>query len=237
MTMLKVSDLNVYYGNVHALKDITLEIDKREVVTFIGANGAGKTTLMMTISGILKPKKGIIEFLGSRIDGMKAHKILRLGIAQVTQNRNLFPEMTVLENIELGAYLKRKDRTYNQKLSQIYNYFYVLEERKHQKAGLLSGGEQRMLAFARALMSDPQLILLDEPSEGLAPIIIQQLSDIIRELSKKSGLTTLIVEQNASLALELAERGYVLESGVMVAEGTTQELGKRDIVKKAYLGI
>lgn len=235
--MLNVDKLNVYYGNVQALRDISIEVNEGEIVTLIGANGAGKTTLLMTISGIIKPKSGAIEFLGSRIDGLKPYRIVGLGISHVSQERNLFPKMTVVENLELGAYQLPKDENIKERLEEVYSYFEILCRRKNQKAGLLSGGEQQMLAVGRALMSDSRLILLDEPSAGLAPMIVRQLAKIIRKLGEKKGLTTLIVEQNATLALNLADRGYVLETGTVVASGKTSDLEGSELVKKAYLGI
>lgn len=237
MKMLNVNKLNVYYGNVQALWDITLEVNEREIVTLIGANGAGKTTLMMTLSGIIRPRSGTIEYLGSRIDGLKPHHIISMGIAQVPQGRHLFPEMTVKENLELGAYRFRKNGVIKDRLEEIYGLFEILHEKENQKAGSLSGGQQQMLAFGRALMSKSKLSLLDEPSAGLAPIMVKELARIIRNLREKKGMTTLIVEQNAILALELADRGYVLESGNVVASGKASDLSKSELVKKAYLGI
>jgi branched-chain amino acid transport system ATP-binding protein len=235
--MLRVNRLNVFYGNVQALWDITVEVKEREIVTLIGANGAGKTTFMMTLSGIIKPKSGTIDFFGSRIEGLKPHHILGLGIAQVPQGRHLFPEMTVRENLELGAYRFRKNGTVRERLEQAYSFFDILEKRQNEKAGSLSGGQQQMLAFARALMAESKLLLLDEPSAGLAPIMVKELARIIRKLRTKKGLTTLIVEQNAILALDLADRGYVLESGSVVASGRASDLASSELVKKAYLGI
>ncbi|MBW2004051.1 MAG: ABC transporter ATP-binding protein [Deltaproteobacteria bacterium] len=237
MKMLNVNKLNVYYGNVQALWDITLVVNEREIVTLIGANGAGKTTFMMTLSGILRPKSGKIEYLGSRIDGLKPHYIISMGIAQVPQGRHLFPEMTVKENLELGAYRLRTKRFINERLETIYGLFPILRDKENQKAGSLSGGQQQMLAFGRALMSKSKLLLLDEPSAGLAPIMVKELARIIRNLREKKEMTILIVEQNAILALDLADRGYVLESGNMVASGKTSDLSKSELVKKAYLGM
>lgn len=235
--MLNVSGLNVSYGNVHVLRDISINVDEGEIVTLIGANGAGKTTLMMTLSGILKPKSGRIEFLGSRIDGLEPHQIVGLGIAQVAQGRHLFPQMKVIENLELGAFRCPKNANINEKLDDVYRYFGILRERKNQKAGLLSGGEQQMLAVGRALMSDVKLLLLDEPSAGLAPKVVEDLAVIIKRLREKKRLTTLIVEQNASLALDLADRGYVLQTGALVASGKASDLASSELVKKAYLGL
>jgi branched-chain amino acid transport system ATP-binding protein len=235
--MLSVNHLDVFYRNVQALRDISIQVEKGEIVTLIGANGAGKTTLLMTLSGIHRPKAGSIKFLDFRIDGLKPHQIVKLGLAQVSQGRNLFPDLTVLENLEMGTYALAKGEPVEKRIDQIYGYFEVLHKRRNQRAALLSGGEQQMLAFARALMSNPKMLLLDEPSEGLAPKIVQQLLDIIQKLREENRLTILLVEQNAVLALELAERGYVLETGSIVGDGTTAELLDSEIVKKAYLGI
>lgn len=236
MKLLNVNKLNVYYGNVQVLRDISLEINSGEIVALIGSNGAGKTTLMMTISGLLKPKSGVIEFLGSRIDGLSPHHIVSLGISQASQEKNLFSEMTVNENLELGAYRSPKSENIEEKMDVIYDYFPVLRQRKHQKAGSLSGGEQRMLAFSRALMSNLRLLILDELSAGLAPIVVKSLAKTIRNLIEKKGLTTLMVEQNVYLALGLADRGYVLETGILVESGRASDLLKSELVKKAYLG-
>ena len=237
MNVLKVSKLNVFYGNAQALWDVSIEVSDGEIVTLVGANGAGKSTLMMALSGIIKPRSGTIEFFGKRIDGLEPHQIVKLGLAQVSQSRNLFPDMTVIENLELGAYCLPKNETITERLEEVYGHFKILQIRKDQKAGLLSGGEQQMLAFGRAFMSHPKLILLDEPSTGLAPIIVKQLVEIIREARTKRGLTILLAEQNAILALDLADRGYVLETGTLVTSGKASDLKKSEIVKKAYLGI
>lgn len=235
--MLKVTKLNVYYGHVQILRDISVDVNEREIVTLIGANGAGKTTLMMTLSGLIKPKSGTIEFLGTRIDRLEPHQIVNLGIAQVPQGRHLFQEMKVIENLELGAFRCPKNENIKEKMEEVYSYFEILRERKNQKVGLLSGGEQQMLALGRALMSNVKLLLLDEPSAGLAPKLIEDLAIIIKKLIEKKGLTTLIVEQNAYLALELADRGYVLQSGTLVASGKASDLTRSELVKKAYLGL
>lgn len=237
MEILKVSNLNVYYGNAQALRDISLDVFEGEIVTLVGGNGAGKTTFMMTISGIIKARSGSVEFMGRRVDGLKAYQIVRLGIAQVSQERNLFPNMTVMENLELGAYRSQKTVDIKEKVEEVYRYFEVLDRYKGKRACLLSGGEQQMLAVGRALMSNVRLLLLDEPSTGLGPMIVKELSNIIRRLRHERNLTTLLVEQNATLALELADRGYVLEVGSIVATGTTSDLKKSDLVKKAYLGM
>jgi branched-chain amino acid transport system ATP-binding protein len=234
--MLSVKNLNVYYGNVQALWDICIEVNEGEIVTLIGANGAGKTTFIMTVSGIIKPRSGAIEYCGTPIEGLKPHRIIALGIAQVPQGRHLFPEMTVSENLELGAYTSRKNGEIGRRFDEVYGFFEILRERRHEKAGRLSGGQQQMLAFGRALMSKARLLLLDEPSAGLAPIMVKELARIIKKLRAEKGLTTLIVEQNAVLALEMADRGYVLESGRMVASGKASDLSTSEIVKRAYLG-
>jgi branched-chain amino acid transport system ATP-binding protein len=235
--MLSVNHLDVFYGNVQALRDISIQVERGEIVTLIGANGAGKTTLLMALSGICQPKSGSIRFLDFRIDGLKPHRVVRLGLAQVSQSRNLFPDLTVFENLEMGAYALARGESAEERIDQIYGYFDILHKRRNQRAALLSGGEQQMLAFARALISNPKMLLLDEPSEGLAPKIVQELLRIIQKLREENRLTILLVEQNAVLALELAERGYVLETGSIVGSGTTEELLNSEIVKKAYLGI
>jgi branched-chain amino acid transport system ATP-binding protein len=234
--MLKITDLDVHYGSLQVLRSISVNIEENELVTLIGSNGAGKSTLMMTISGILKPTQGAIHFLGNRIDKMLPHRIVKLGIIQVPQGRLLFPKMTVIENLEIGT-RQAKDIQYkslDQKLEEVFSIFTVLGERRKQRAGTLSGGEQQMLAIARALMGSPELLMLDEPSFGLAPIIILELGRVIRNLNAR-GLSMLLVEQNAYLALELATRGYVLRSSAIVVSGTANELKKSDLVKQAYL--
>lgn len=231
--MLKVTNLDVHYGKLQVLRNISLDVNEGELVTLIGSNGAGKTTLLMSLSGIIKPTRGEIEFLGVRIEHMPSHKIVRLGLAHVPQGRMLFPDMTVLENLEMGA---SPDTNVKEALEEVYGYFGILTERKGQKAGTLSGGEQQMLAIGRALMTKPKLLLLDEPTSGLSPIMVQGVADIVTHLHQE-GVTVLLVEQNASLALGLAERGYLLQSGNLVASGTTAELTQSDLVKKVYLGI
>lgn len=230
--MLKVTNLDVRYGKFQVLREISLDVKEGELVTLIGSNGAGKTTLLLALSGLIKPTSGEIEFLGIRGEKLPPHKLVRLGLIQVPQGRMLFPEMTVLENLEMGASTGTKEGM----LGQVYRYFEVLAERKDQKAGTLSGGEQQMLAIGRALMTKPKLLLLDEPSSGLSPVIVQRLSDIIRKLHEE-GMPMLLVEQNASMALRLADRGYLLQSGSLVASGTASELSQSDLVKRVYLGI
>ena len=233
---LVIEKLNVYYGSVHILHDISLQVADREIVTLIGANGAGKTTLLMAISGIVPPRSGQIQFLGERTESLPPHEITARGIAQVAQARHLFPALSVRENLELGAW-RWPRRELAPELEEIYTFFAVLRERRHQKAGSLSGGEQQKLAFGRALMTRPRLLLLDEPSAGLAPIVVNEIARIVRKIRDERGLTTLLVEQNASLALHLADRGYVIERGRVSASGTTSELEKSDAVRKAYLAV
>ncbi len=232
--MLKVNDINVYYGAIHAIKGVSFEVQDGEVVTLIGANGAGKSTILNTVSGLLKSKTGSIEFLDKSLSGVPAHKVVELGLAHVPEGRRVFLQMTVEENLEMGAYTQ-PNSTVAPGLERVYEQFPRLKERRKQIAGTLSGGEQQMLAMGRALMSNPKLLMLDEPSMGLAPILVEQIFDIIRELHK-AGTTILLVEQNAQMALSVANRGYVLETGKIVSSGTGQELLNDDAVKKAYLG-
>lgn len=235
MAMLKVDHLSVHYGVIQAVKDVSFEVNEGEVVTLIGANGAGKTSILRTISGLVRPSAGEISFLGKEIQKEPARKIVASGLSQVPEGRHVFPGMTVLENLELGAFLRR-DREENQKnLKKIFDRFPRLEERKSQDAATLSGGEQQMLAMGRALMSQPKLLLLDEPSMGLAPIFIQEIFDIIQDIQKQ-GTTVLLIEQNANKALAIANRGYVLEIGKIVLSGTGEELLASEEVRKAYLG-
>ena len=236
MAMLKVDHLSVHYGVIQAVKDVSFEVNEGEVVTLIGANGAGKTSILRTISGLVRPSAGEISFLGKEIQKEPARKIVASGLSQVPEGRHVFPGMTVLENLELGAFLRR-DREENQKnLKKIFDRFPRLEERKSQDAATLSGGEQQMLAMGRALMSQPKLLLLDEPSMGLAPIFIKEIFDIIQDIQKQ-GTTVLLIEQNANKALAIANRGYVLETGKIVLSGTGEELLASEEVRKAYLGI
>lgn len=235
MAMLKVDHLSVHYGVIQAVKDVSFEVNEGEVVTLIGANGAGKTSILRTISGLVRPSAGEISFLGKEIQKEPARKIVASGLSQVPEGRHVFPGMTVLENLELGAFLRR-DREENQKnLKKIFDRFPRLEERKSQDAATLSGGEQQMLAMGRAWMSQPKLLLLDEPSMGLAPIFIQEIFDIIQDIQKQ-GTTVLLIEQNANKALAIANRGYVLETGKIVLSGTGEELLASEEVRKAYLG-
>ena len=233
--MLKVDDLSVHYGVIQAVKNVSFEVNEGEVVSLIGANGAGKTSILRTISGLVRPSGGKIEFLGQEIQKAPARKIVASGLSQVPEGRHVFSGLTVMENLEMGAFL-HKDRDENQKnLKKVFDRFPRLEERKNQDAATLSGGEQQMLAMGRALMSKPKLLLLDEPSMGLAPIFIQEIFDIIQDIQKQ-GTTVLLIEQNAKKALSIADRGYVLETGKIVLSGTGQELLSSDEVRKAYLG-
>ena len=232
--ILKVSDINVYYGAIHAIKGVSFEVNPGEIVTLIGANGAGKSTTLQTISGLLHSRTGSIEFLGESLMGIPAHKIVAKGLAQVPEGRRIFLQMTVEENLQMGAYT-RSGAGIDQDLEKVYTHFPRLMERRRQIAGTLSGGEQQMLAMGRALMSRPKLLMLDEPSMGLAPILVEQIFEIIRTLHK-AGTTILLVEQNAQAALSIADRGYVLETGKIVTSGTGVELLASPEIKKAYLG-
>ena len=233
--MLKIDNIDVYYGAIHALKGIGLEVNEGEIVTLIGANGAGKSTTLRTISGLLKPKAGSITFLGQNIAGVRAHEIVKKGISQVPEGRRVFAEMTVMENLDLGAFVRKDKAGIQQDLKHVFELFPRLEERKNQSAGTLSGGEQQMLAMGRALMSRPKLLLLDEPSMGLAPLLIKEIFNIIVDINK-SGTTVLLVEQNANMALSIANRAYVLETGRITLSGKAQDLEASEDVRKAYLG-
>lgn len=235
MTMLKVENLSVHYGMIQAVRDVSFEVNEGEVVSLIGANGAGKTTILRTISGLVRPSAGKIELLGNEIQKVPAQKIVAAGLSQVPEGRHVFPGLTVMENLEMGAFLKTNREENQANLKKVFSRFPRLEERKNQDAATLSGGEQQMLAMGRALMSTPKLLLLDEPSMGLAPIFIQEIFDIIQDIQKQ-GTTVLLIEQNANKALSIANRGYVLETGKIVLSGTGQELLASDEVRKAYLG-
>ena len=232
--ILKVDNINVYYGAIHAIKGISFEVNAGEIVTLIGANGAGKSTTLQTVSGLLHSRTGSIEFLGESLMGIPAHKVVSKGLAQVPEGRRVFLQMTVEENLEMGAYT-RSGSGIDADLEKVYTYFPRLMERRRQIAGTLSGGEQQMLAMGRALMSRPKLLMLDEPSMGLAPILVEQIFEIIRTLHR-AGTTILLVEQNAQAALAIAVRGYVLETGKIVTAGTGAELLASPEIKKAYLG-
>lgn len=232
--MLKVNDINVYYGSIHAIKGISFEVQQGEIVTLIGANGAGKSTILNTVSGLLTSRTGSITFHDKIISGVAAHKIVAAGLAQVPEGRRVFLHMTVEENLEMGAFT-RKVGEIGDALENVYERFPRLKERRKQVAGTLSGGEQQMLAMGRALMSKPELLMLDEPSMGLAPLLVEQIFDIIKELNA-AGTTILLVEQNAQMALSIADRGYVLETGKIVTAANASDLLNNDAVKKAYLG-
>ncbi|MGI1657496.1 MAG: ABC transporter ATP-binding protein [Desulfitobacterium sp.] len=232
--MLKVDNINVFYGAIHAIKGISLEVNEGEIVTLIGANGAGKSTVLKTISGLLRTKTGGISFLGEDITATAPHKIVERGLAHVPEGRRIFLQMTVQENLDMGAYT-RPSGGIEEDLEKIYTLFPRLLERRRQVAGTLSGGEQQMLAIGRALMSRPKLLMLDEPSMGLAPILVEQIFTIIQEMNK-AGTTVLLVEQNAQMALSIADRAYVLETGSISISGTGQELSESDEIRKAYLG-
>ena len=232
--MLNVNDINVYYGAIHAIKGVSFQVNDGEVVTLIGANGAGKSTILNTVCGLLHSRTGSIEFLDKNLANVPAHKIVELGMAHVPEGRRVFLQMTVEENLEMGAYTQPRAGV-PAHLERIYEQFPRLKERRKQVAGTLSGGEQQMLAMGRGLMSNPKLLMLDEPSMGLAPILVEQIFDIIKQLHK-AGTTILLVEQNARMALSVADRGYVLETGKIVATGTGDELLHDEAVKKAYLG-
>ena len=232
--MLTVDNINVYYGAIHAIKGASFTVKEGEIVTLIGANGAGKSTILKTISGMMHSKTGSIQFCGEEIGGMTPHKLVRMGLAHVPEGRRIFQELTVTENLEIGAYTAKGASTKDD-IAMVFDRFPRLKERHRQIAGTLSGGEQQMLAIGRALMSHPKLIMMDEPSMGLAPILVAQIFDIIRELNE-AGTTILLVEQNARMALTIADRGYVLETGKVVLEAPAAELLVNDEVKKAYLG-
>ncbi|EMB80864.1 leucine/isoleucine/valine transporter ATP-binding subunit [Streptococcus mutans 11VS1] len=235
MAMLKVENLSVHYGVIQAVKDVSFDVNEGEVVSLIGANGAGKTSILRTISGLVHPSSGEINFLGNDIQKAATRKIVASGLSQVPEGRHVFPGLTVLENLEMGAFLSNNREENLARLKRVFERFPRLEERKNQDAATLSGGEQQMLAMGRALMSQPKLLLLDEPSMGLAPIFIQEIFDIIQDIQKQ-GTTVLLIEQNAKKALSIADRGYVLETGKIVLSGTGKELLASDEVQKAYLG-
>ena len=234
MSMLKIEDLNVYYGSIHAVKGISFEVEEGEIVTLIGANGAGKSTTLNTVAGLLKPRSGSIEFEGESLVGVPAHKMVGKGIALCPEGRRIFQDMTVRENLEMGAFT-RSDKESLEMRTRVYESFPRLKERRTQAGGTLSGGEQQMLAMGRALMSKPKLMMLDEPSMGLAPILVKEIFDIIKELNDQ-GTTILLVEQNASMALSIADRAYVLETGRVSMSGNANDLLHDKRVREAYLG-
>jgi branched-chain amino acid transport system ATP-binding protein len=231
--MLRIADLHTYYGQIHALKGISLEVNTGEIVTLIGSNGAGKSTTLRTISGLVTPKSGTVDFRGAPLNGMPAHKITGLGISQSPEGRRIFPRMSVLENLEMGAFARGKAAADD--LARVYDLFPRLKERESQRAGTMSGGEQQMLAMGRALMARPTLLLLDEPSMGLAPLLVEQIFNIILDINRQ-GTTVLLVEQNASIALAIADRGYVLQTGQIVLGDTGKALLDNDMVRRTYLG-
>ncbi len=235
MAMLEVKDLEVYYGVIQAIKGVSFEVNQGEVIALIGANGAGKTTILHTVTGLLSPKKGQVFFEGKDITKVPAHKIVSMGMAHVPEGRRVFAELSVYENLKMGAYTRKDKSEIEESLENVYRRFPRLEERKNQMAGTLSGGEQQMLAMGRALMSKPKIILMDEPSMGLSPILVNEIFDIIQAVSE-SGMTVLLVEQNAKKALSIADRAYVLETGNIVLEGKAKDLLEDDSIKKAYLG-
>jgi branched-chain amino acid transport system ATP-binding protein len=235
MPMLELQDVHSYYGNIHALKGITLHVDKGEIVTLIGSNGAGKSTTIRTVSGLMHPREGTITLDGERIDQVPAHKLVGRGISQSPEGRRIFPRMTVLENLKMGAFVRNDVDGIQEDMDRVFALLPRLKERISQKAGTLSGGEQQMLAIGRALMGRPRLMLLDEPSMGLAPVLVEAIFETIQRINQE-GTTILLVEQNALMALEVANRGYVLETGQIVLQGTAEELAANEMVRKAYLG-
>lgn len=235
MSMLEIKDVHVYYGVIHAIKGISFEVNQGEVIALIGANGAGKTTTLQTITGMLAPQSGCILFEGTDITKIPGHKIVSMGMAHVPEGRRVFSQLSVYENLKLGAYTRKDKQEIQDTLERVYRSFPRLEERKNQLAGTLSGGEQQMLAMGRALMSKPKIILMDEPSMGLSPILVQEIFEIIKDISQ-SGTTVLLVEQNAKKALAISDRAYVLETGRIVLEGKADDLLNDESIKKAYLG-
>ncbi|CAM3472919.1 ABC transporter ATP-binding protein [Pseudostreptobacillus hongkongensis] len=235
MKILEVNDINVFYDKIHAIKDISFNIKEGEIVSFIGANGAGKTTILNSVSNVLPIKSGEIVLNGENITNIKAHKLVSKGMAHVPEGRRIFTDLTVLENLEMGAYTRSKSE-FNEEVEKIFNLFPRLLERKNQLSGTMSGGEQQMLAIGRALMSKPKLILLDEPSMGLSPLLVKEIFEIIKRINKENGVTVLLVEQNAKMALEISDRAYVIETGEIVLEGSGKDLINDPIIKKAYLG-
>jgi len=234
--MLKLDKVSTFYGNIQALKEISLEINEGEIITLIGANGAGKSTTLMSICGIVPPKSGSITFMGKELTTMSPDQIVTLGISQVPEGRRIFPNMSVQENLDMGAFLRKDKENIKADIDYVYGLFPILEERKQQAGGTLSGGEQQMLAISRALMSRPKMLLLDEPSLGLAPLIVKQIFEIVAKINKESNTTIFLVEQNANLALKLAHRGYVMENGAITLTDSADNLLNNEDVKKAYLG-
>jgi len=235
--MLKLKNVQTYYGNIQALRDVSIEIEEGEIITLIGANGAGKSTTLMTVSGIVPPRDGDILFNGKSLRATPPNDIVKLGISQVPEGRRIFPYLTVLENLDMGAFLRDDKTNIKDDLDYIFDLFPILAERRHQAGGTLSGGEQQMLAISRALMAKPKLLLMDEPSLGLAPIIIKQIFEIIKKINKENNTTIFLVEQNANLALRVAHRGYVMENGHITLSDSADNLRSNEDIKKAYLGI
>ena len=235
MALLELNDVHTYYGNIQALKGISLEVDKGEIVCLIGSNGAGKSTTLKTISGLLQPRQGEVRLEGQRISGLAAHKIVARGVSQSPEGRKIFPRMTVQENLEMGAFARPSGPEVRQDMERVLELFPRLRERLTQKAGTMSGGEQQMLAIGRALMARPAILLLDEPSMGLSPVLVDQIFDIVVEINQQ-GTTILLVEQNALKALEVASRGYVLQTGTIVLRDSAENLRQNELVRKAYLG-
>jgi len=235
--LLKVQDIETWYGSAQALKGVSLKVEKGELISILGANGAGKTTLLRTISGLIEPKKGIIEFDGQRIDRLGAEEIVRLGLSHCPEGRKLFPQMTVYKNLVLGAYVRKADKQgTGGTMEEVFGLFPVLKDRREQLAGTLSGGEQQMLVIGRGLMSRPKLLMLDEPSLGIAPLLVARIFEVIKDISSR-GMTTLLVEQNAAVALNIAHHGYVLETGEIVLSGEARQLLSEEKIKQAYLGV
>jgi branched-chain amino acid transport system ATP-binding protein len=235
MALLELQDIHTYYGNIHALRGVSLQVNQGEIVTLIGSNGAGKSTTLRTISGLLSPRRGQVLFNGKRLDTVAPHDIVKLGLSQSPEGRRIFPRLTVLENLEMGAYTRNNGGEYQADLDRVFELFPRLKERVWQKGGTLSGGEQQMLAMGRALMSRPKVLLLDEPSMGLAPILVDQIFSIVQDINRQ-GTTILLVEQNALKALAIAHTGYVLQSGQIVLQDTAANLQRNETVQKAYLG-
>jgi len=235
--MLKIVDIHTYYGNIQALKGVSIEVSEGEIITLIGANGAGKTTTLMSISGVVPPRKGEIFFLNEPIHNKPPDQIVAMGISQAPEGRHIFPGLTVMENLDIGAFLRKDKDGIRDDLEYVFDLFPILAERRGQAGGTLSGGEQQMLAISRALMARPKLMLLDEPSLGLAPIIVERIFDIIRKINEEHGTTIFLVEQNANMALKLANRGYVMENGIITLVDSATRLAVNEDVKKAYLGI
>jgi branched-chain amino acid transport system ATP-binding protein len=237
MSLLQLEDIHAYYGHIHALHGISLHVEEGEIVTLIGANGAGKSTTLRTISGLIRPRQGAIRLRGEEITGIPPHQIVSMGVGHVPEGRGIFPRLTVRENLEMGAYTISSTAEVSSRMEQVFSIFPRLKERLTQKGGTLSGGEQQMLATARGLMLKPQILLMDEPSMGLAPVLVDAIFDIIRDLNQRTGTTILLVEQNALMALSVAHRGYVLQTGSIMVTDTAENLKRNEMVRAAYLGV